>query len=63
MRETIFFFSGLPMAFVVVPYELDRGVVGLRARIGEEDLGHRRRRECDQPLGKLDARLVRLVAE
>ena len=37
---------------VVVPDDLDLGVVRVRARAAEEDLRHPRRRERDQPLGE-----------
>ena len=48
---------------VVVPDHLDDGVVGLRAGIAEEDVGHRHRRHLHQPLGQLDDHVGRLVAE
>ncbi|MNE09998.1 hypothetical protein D3C80_1026930 [compost metagenome] len=48
---------------VAEPHQLDHGVVGLGAGVGEEHLAHRHRRHLDQLLGQLDARPVRLVAE
>ena len=48
---------------VVVPDDLDRGIVRFRAGIVEEHLGHRHRHLGDQLLGQIDARQMRLVRE
>ncbi len=48
---------------VVIPDQLDLGVVRLRPGIGEEHLRHRNRGAADQVVGKLDRRLDRLVRE
>ena len=48
---------------VVVPDQLDRLVVGLRAGVGEQHLREPLRRDLQQRLGQLDGRLVRAAAE
>ena len=48
---------------VVVPDQLDRGVVGFRAGRGEEGLGHGHRRQLHQLLGEVDALVVAAVEE
>ena len=48
---------------VEVPDQLDRQVVGLRARRGEMRLGHLARRHSHQPLGERRRRRMRLVGE
>ena len=47
----------------VVPDQLHGRVVGLGARVREQDLGHRHRRHIQQDLRQLHARHVRLVGE
>ncbi len=59
----IFFLCGPAERVVVVPDQLDDGVVGFGAGVGEEHLGHRHRRHLDQRLGQIDAGIVRLVRE
>ena len=49
-------------SIVVVPGELDGGVVRLRARALEERLRHRRRGHAEQLLGEVDIGLVGAVA-
>ena len=46
-----------------IPHELDLGVVGFRAGVGEEHLAHRHGRDFLQLLGQGDARLMALAAE
>ena len=48
---------------VVVPDELDRGVVRLGAGIVEEHFRHRHRHQRDEALGELGDRFVRFVGE
>ena len=48
---------------VVVPHQLDGGVVRLGAGIGEEHLGHRHRRHLDELFGQVDAHVVARVGE
>ena len=57
----ILFFCGSSHRRLVVPGELDGGVVGLRARALEQHLRHRHRRDLDELLGEVDARLVRAM--
>ena len=52
-----------PDRVVVVPGNLDLRVVGLRARVGEEDLGGRSRGHRLDLLGQCDGRLVAAAAE
>ena len=48
---------------VHVPHHLDDGVVGLRARVAEEGLGHRHRRHGHQFLGQVDRHFGHLLGE
>ena len=48
---------------VVEPDHLDDGIVGLRAGVAEEDLGHRHRRDGDQLLRQLDGHVGDLLGE
>ena len=50
----IVFFLGRPCRFQKNAHQLDRGVVGLRARVGEEHAVHARRRDPGQARGQLD---------
>ncbi|MEJ1967180.1 MAG: hypothetical protein WDN03_00875 [Rhizomicrobium sp.] len=61
-REDLFLL-GLAARIGGVPGELDLGVVGLRAGIGEEHLADRERRDLLQLLGQRDGGLVALAAE
>jgi hypothetical protein len=42
---------------VVIPHQLDVGVVGVGAGVAEEHLAHAIRRQADQPVGEADGRL------
>jgi len=52
----------LPERIPVIPGELDRGVVRLRARALKDNAGHGHRRDFQKRLGELDGRLVRAMA-
>ncbi len=57
------FLGGFANGVVVVPDDLDGRVIGFRARIGKEDLGHRCRGQLDQPVRQLGNRRVGAVVE
>ena len=48
---------------MVVAHQLDRRIIGLRARGGEQHLGHRHGRHREQALREFNRRAVRLAAE
>ncbi len=48
---------------VVIPDQLDHGIVGLRARVHEEHFRHRHRRDAEKFLCELDPDVVRFGSE